>query len=73
MFSAYRRSSPYWCYNGDMENEVRLTIRLPADLHRRLTELARREHRSLNGEMIALLEQATTQAERRPESKRPNQ
>ena len=56
-----------------MDEEVRLTIRLPADLHRRLTELARREHRSLNGEMIALLEQAITQAEGRQERSRPNQ
>ena len=61
------------CYNGDMEQEVRLTIRLPADLHRRLTELARRDHRSLNGEMIALLERATAQAEGRPESRRPDE
>jgi len=55
-----------------MQKEIRLTIRLRADLHRRLTELARHEHRSLNGEMIALLEQAITQAEGGQERSRPD-
>lgn len=64
--------APIWCYNGAMESEVRLSIRLPAKLHRRLAELAQREHRSLNGEMVALLEQAAAQAELRHEGGRSN-
>ncbi len=56
-----------------MEQEVRLTIRLPADLHRRLTNMAKRDRRSLNGEMVALLEQAAAQAERRHEGGRSSQ
>ena len=47
-----------------MEAEAKLTVRLPADLHRRLVELARRERRSLNGELVWLLERAAAQAER---------
>ncbi len=31
---------------------------LPRDLHRRLKERAKRNHRSLNGEMIACLQEA---------------
>ena len=48
-----------------MEHEIRLTIRLPADLHKRLADMARRDRRSLNGEMVALLEQAASLADRR--------
>ena len=49
-----------------MEPERKLTVslRLPAALHRRLVELARRDRRSLNGELIVLLERAAAQAER---------
>lgn len=38
---------------------------IPADLHERLREAAARDHRSLNREVIALLE--TALVERRPE------
>jgi hypothetical protein len=47
-----------------MEPEVKLTLRLPEALHRRLVELARRDRRSLNGELVVLLERAATRAER---------
>jgi predicted HicB family RNase H-like nuclease len=53
-----------------MEHEVRLTVRLPAELHRRVVELARRDRRSLNGELVWLLERAAAEAERR---KQPEQ
>ncbi len=56
-----------------MNQEIKLTIRLPADLHRRLVDITRREHRSLNGEMVALLEQAAAQVEARLSDSPPNE
>jgi predicted HicB family RNase H-like nuclease len=47
-----------------MKDEAKLTIRLPPALHRRLVELARRDRRSLNGEVVFLLERAADRAER---------
>ena len=47
-----------------MEAEVKLTLRLPASLHRRIVELARRDRRSLNGQLVVLLERAAVRAER---------
>jgi hypothetical protein len=47
---------------------VSLTIRLPKDLHAALTRLAQQEHRSLNGQAVAMLSAATApkmRAERR--------
>lgn len=38
------------------DEEKRLTIRIPADLHAKLTKRAENNRRSLNNEMIALLE-----------------
>ena len=38
--------------------DVRVTLRLPADLHAALRDLARRDDRSLNREIVALLRQA---------------
>jgi hypothetical protein len=35
----------------------RLEIRLPDDVHTRLVDLAGREHRTLNAQMVALLEE----------------
>ena len=46
-----------------MEPEAKLTLRLPEPLHRRLVALARRDRRSLNGELVVLLERAAAQAE----------
>jgi predicted transcriptional regulator len=37
---------------------VRYTLRLPSELHAVLVELAKRERRSLHGEMLRLLEDA---------------
>jgi hypothetical protein len=39
-------------------SEIRVTLRLPADLHAALQELARRDDRSLNRQIVALLRQA---------------
>ena len=52
----------FYHYNGGMEAEVKLTIRIPAALHRQLVELARRDRRSLNGEIVVLLERAAADA-----------
>lgn len=37
---------------------TRVTLRLSEDMHARIVELAERDHRSLNGELLWLLEQA---------------
>jgi predicted HicB family RNase H-like nuclease len=47
-----------------MEHEAKLTVRLPASLHERLVALARRDRRSLNSEIVVLLERAAAEAER---------
>ncbi|MHB9858265.1 Arc family DNA-binding protein [Streptomyces sp. YIM S03343] len=41
-----------------MEDEKRISLRLPTDLHARLVEAARADRRSLNSEIIHLLEAA---------------
>lgn len=38
------------------EEEKRITVRLPEELHDRLATQARRERRSVNGEIVHLLE-----------------
>ena len=40
------------------KREVRYALRLPSDLHVALVEMARREDRSLNQQLIYLLRQA---------------
>jgi hypothetical protein len=47
-----------------MESETRLTLRLPTDLHDALKELARRESRSVNGQIVYLLREAVSRASR---------
>lgn len=42
------------------ENEVRITIRLPQELHKRLVEFAKHERRSLNSEMVTMLERVAS-------------
>lgn len=37
---------------------IRMTLRLPEDLHRQIEELSVEESRSLNGEIVHLLRQA---------------
>jgi hypothetical protein len=45
--------TPVWCYYGVM---VRLTLRLPDELHKALKELAQRERRSLQAQILYILE-----------------
>ncbi|MFE1289192.1 Arc family DNA-binding protein [Streptomyces sp. NPDC058751] len=47
-----------------MDEEKRITVRLPSKLHDRLAALAKRDRRSVNGEIVHLLEVALT---RQPE------
>jgi hypothetical protein len=47
---------PVSCYTGGMEEEVRWTLRLPRHLRDRLRECAERDHRSLNGQFVAVIE-----------------
>jgi hypothetical protein len=44
-----------------VQDETRLTLRLPAALAALLRQRASADHRSLNSEIVALLEQATSQ------------
>ena len=46
-----------------MERHVKLTLRIPDDLHGRIVDLAKRERRSLNSEITILLENALGQRE----------
>jgi hypothetical protein len=41
-----------------MDDEKRISLRLPADLHSRLVDRARADRRSLNSEIVYLLEGA---------------
>lgn len=41
-----------------MDEEKRITVRLPLELHERLAALAKRDRRSVNGEIVHLLEAA---------------
>jgi predicted HicB family RNase H-like nuclease len=45
-----------------MDDEKRVTLRLPAGLHARLADLARADRRSLNSEIVHLLESAVEAA-----------
>ncbi|WP_197024358.1 Arc family DNA-binding protein [Nocardiopsis sp. CNT312] len=42
--------------SGAREDEKRISLRLPAELHARLAERARRDRRPLNAEIVHLLE-----------------
>ncbi|WP_405968176.1 Arc family DNA-binding protein [Streptomyces sp. NBC_00015] len=46
-----------------MDEEKRITLRLPAGLHERLAERARADRRSLNSEILHLLEAAISRAD----------
>ncbi|MEV6033816.1 Arc family DNA-binding protein [Nonomuraea sp. NPDC052116] len=39
-----------------MDHEVRITLRLPTDLHKHLTAKARADRRSLNSEILHLID-----------------
>ncbi|MCC5037143.1 Arc family DNA-binding protein [Streptomyces sp. WAC 00631] len=41
-----------------MDEDKRSTVRLPLELHERLAQLAKRDRRSVNGEIVHLLEAA---------------
>ena len=47
------------------DREVRYALRLPPDLHAALVELARREDRSLNQQLIHMLREGVRQDKRR--------
>ena len=47
------------------KREVRYALRLPPDLHAALVELARREDRSLNQQLIRLLREGVRRDEQR--------
>lgn len=51
-------------YNGVMKENVRITLRLPAEIHRAIVELSEEENRSANGQIVralrAYLETKTT-------------
>lgn len=49
-----------------MDDEKKMTLRLPKDLYDRLIVLAQEDTRSLNGEIIALLRSAVAQRDRQP-------
>jgi hypothetical protein len=42
---------------------VAVNVRLPAELHARLVQLAAKEYRSLNRQMLALMEEALAERE----------
>ena len=42
-----------------MAEDIRITLRIPPDVHRALTEQARQEQRSLNGQIVYLLRLAS--------------
>jgi len=50
---------PEWCYNGYMT--VNVNVRFPDELHARLKRSADEAHRSLNAQIIWLLDEATRQ------------
>ena len=55
----------------EARHEVRYALRLPPDLHAALVEIARREDRSLNQQLIHLLRDAVRRDNRRPRADRP--
>lgn len=53
-----RRLVPYWLYNDSMRTVTLSVKQVPADLARRLKARAARNHRSLQGELLAILTEA---------------
>ncbi|GAA3142536.1 hypothetical protein GCM10020001_076800 [Nonomuraea salmonea] len=51
------RSYPTWHYNGVM---IRITLRLPENVHAQVVARAETERRSLNSQIVHLLEIALT-------------
>lgn len=54
---------PVRVYYGAMDDEKRVSLRLPADLHARLASQAKADRRSLNSEIIHLLERVLDQVD----------
>jgi hypothetical protein len=55
---------PLWCYTGTMKTQqttdtIRVGVRMPTGLHEQLVALAIAEQRSLNAQIVWLLQQAT--------------
>ncbi len=44
-------------------DEIKMSIRLSPDLHARLKQAAKRDHRSMHAEMVALIERCLDQDE----------
>ena len=55
----------------DERREVRYSLRLPPDLHGALVEMARREDRSLNQQLIYLLREAVRRDAERQKRQAP--
>ena len=54
-----QRVVPKWIYNGTMAKTVTLSVKnVPADLAKRLKERAQKNNRSLQGELLTILEDA---------------
>jgi hypothetical protein len=45
----------FWDYNSPMKNEVDTHVRIPRDLYRKIEALAKRQERSVNRQIIAML------------------
>jgi hypothetical protein len=58
---ALSTAAPLWCY-FDAVNQatVHINLRLPADLHARLKDQAAHDRRSLNAEIVWLLDRSLT-------------
>lgn len=51
--------------DAEDEKTKNLTLRLPVDLHARLVPLAKKNHRSMHGQIIAMLEDAAEREEKK--------
>ena len=49
-----------------MDNEKKITIRMPAELHQVVVEISEKDNRSLNGEIITLLQEAIDARKKTP-------
>jgi hypothetical protein len=56
---------------NDQPREKHLNLRLPVELHAALVAMTRREHRSLNGQIVYLLQRAALAHARQPHEREP--
>jgi hypothetical protein len=54
-----------WWYRGGMADEIKMTVRLHPDLHKRLSSAAQRDRRSMHAEMITYIERGIAADERK--------